>query len=42
MFAGVEDPDYRTMLQAIEAGKKLAYETPGADMPGYTGRSREP
>jgi len=42
MFAGPEDPDYRTMLQAIEVGKKLAYETPGADMPGYTGRTREP
>ena len=40
--ANAADPDYRTMLAAIETGKKQAYEYPEADMPGFAGHRREP
>ena len=36
-FADTSDPDYQTMLRAIKAGKRLAEETPEADMPGFCG-----
>ncbi|MGD0090664.1 MAG: family 16 glycoside hydrolase [Planctomycetota bacterium] len=42
MFAGKDDPDYRRMLEAIAAGKKLMLETPEADMPGFVGGRPEP
>jgi mono/diheme cytochrome c family protein len=36
------DPDYQTMLRAIQVGKRLADETPEADMPGFRGARPEP
>jgi mono/diheme cytochrome c family protein len=35
MFADTRDPDYVAMLNAIQIGKRLAQETPRADMPGF-------
>jgi len=37
-----DDPDYRTMLRAIETGKQLMLADPGADMPGFKHGRREP
>jgi len=34
-FASTADPDYQTMLRAIQQGKRLADQTPEADMPGF-------
>ncbi len=42
MFTGTDDADYRKMLEAIQAGKRAAYAHPEPDMPGYTGRRKEP
>lgn len=42
LFADTSDPDYRTMLKAIEEGKRAAFALPEPDMPGYTGRRKEP
>ena len=42
MFTDASDADYRTMLKAIEEGKRAAYALPEPDMPGYTGRTKEP
>jgi hypothetical protein len=42
VFASTADPDYQTMLNAIEAGKKLMLATPEADMPGFQGARPEP
>lgn len=41
-FPDTADRDYRTMLQAIEQGKRLAEATPEADMPGFRGARPEP
>jgi hypothetical protein len=41
-FADVTDPDYVTMLRAIQTGKRLALQTPAADMPGFQGARPEP
>ncbi len=38
LFSGTDDPDYRTMLEAIGVGKRLSEETPRADMPGFVSR----
>ncbi|MCF7974244.1 MAG: DUF1080 domain-containing protein [Phycisphaerae bacterium] len=40
-FAGTNDPDYQTLLKAITEGKRKAYETPEADMPGFVNRSAD-
>ena len=42
MFSGTDDPDYQSLLQAIEEGRRRAWATPGPDMAGYVGRRREP
>lgn len=42
VFNTTDDPDYRTILNAVSIGKGLSLKTPRADMPGYTGRSSEP
>ena len=42
LFAGTDDPDYQSLLQAIEEGRRRAWATPGPDMAGYAGRQREP
>jgi hypothetical protein len=34
LFPDAQDPDYRTMLQALEEGKRLLYARPRMDMPG--------
>jgi mono/diheme cytochrome c family protein len=41
-FDTTADPDYQTMLQAIETGRRLALATPEADMPGFRGARKEP
>jgi hypothetical protein len=41
-FASTADHDYQTMLRAIQEGKRLADETPEADMPGFRGARPEP
>jgi len=41
-FADTADPDYQTMLQAIQVGQRLAEESPEADMPGFRGERAEP
>jgi mono/diheme cytochrome c family protein len=41
-FADASDPDYQTMLRAIEEGKRLAEATPEADMAGFQGARPEP
>ncbi len=41
-FADTTDPDYRTMLKAIEVGKQLMLQTPTADMQGFQGARPEP
>lgn len=41
-FPTPADPDYQTMLRAIEEGKRLALETPEADMPDFRGARPEP
>ena len=41
-FLSIDDPDYQTMLRAIQVGKRLADETPEADMPGFRGARPEP
>ncbi len=35
LFADTADPDYQTMLRAIEKGSQLALERPEADMAGF-------
>ena len=35
LFSTADDPDYRTMLKAIEEGKRLMLANPRADMPGF-------
>ncbi len=42
IFAGTADPDYQTILRAIETGKQLADATPEADMGGFKGARPEP
>ena len=42
LFPDAADTDYQTMLQAIQQGKRLAEETPEADMPGFRGARPEP
>ena len=42
IFADTADPDYRTMLGAIETGKRLSLQAPEADMPGFLGARPEP
>jgi hypothetical protein len=42
LFESPRDTDYQAMLQAIEAGKRIALRTPEADMPGFTGSRPEP
>lgn len=42
VFATTAAPDYQAMLQAIEAGCKLALAAPEADMPGFKGARKEP
>lgn len=42
MFVDKADPDYQTMLRAIETGRKQALETPGPDMPGFPLTRKEP
>jgi hypothetical protein len=42
LFSGTDDPDYQSLLQAIEEGRRRAWATPGPDMAGYAGRRREP
>ncbi len=42
LFADTTDPDYQTMLQAVETGRKLMLATPEADMPGFKGARPEP
>jgi hypothetical protein len=39
-FTTTADPDCQIMLHAIEAGHRLALETPEADMPGFRGPTR--
>jgi len=41
-FTSTADTDYQTMLRAIREGKRLAEETPEADMPGFRGARPEP
>ncbi len=41
LFATADDPDYQTMLHAIEEGKRLMLATPRADMPGFAPRHAE-
>ncbi|MCP4784351.1 MAG: DUF1080 domain-containing protein [Fuerstiella sp.] len=41
-FLDTTDPDYRTMLNAIETGKQFNLQTPTADMPGFHGSRPEP
>ena len=36
------EADYRTMLEAIETGRRLMLATPRADMPGFRGARKEP
>jgi len=40
-FASTADPDYQALLQAITEGRRKAYETPEADMPGFVSRSQD-
>jgi mono/diheme cytochrome c family protein len=42
LLLNTDDPDYQTMLRAIQVGKRLADETPEADMPGFRGARPEP
>jgi len=42
LFATTTHPDYQAMLRAIQAGAALARKHPEPDMPGYTGRRKEP
>ncbi len=42
LFASPADPDFQTMLQAIETGRKLMLATPEADMAGFKGGRKEP
>jgi hypothetical protein len=42
MFTNTDDPDYQTMLRAIEKGKALMLANPEADMPGFKGARTEP
>ena len=41
LFATPADPDYQSMLKAIETGKQLMLATPEADMPGFKGVKKE-
>ena len=40
MFTSTADPDYQTMLAAIETGRRLVHATPEADMPGFQVREK--
>jgi hypothetical protein len=42
LFAGVDDPDYQTMLAAVREGKRHADAHPGPDMPGFRFARKEP
>ncbi|MFA5190330.1 MAG: family 16 glycoside hydrolase [Verrucomicrobiia bacterium] len=42
LFTSTADPDYQTMLQAIETGRKLMLATPEADMPSFKTARKEP
>jgi hypothetical protein len=41
-FVDTDDADYRILLGAIEEGRRAAEALPEPDMPGYTGRRKEP
>ncbi|MCP4453181.1 MAG: hypothetical protein GY809_17100, partial [Planctomycetes bacterium] len=40
-FTSTHDPDYQAMLDAITEGRRRAYQTPEADMPGFVSRSAD-
>ena len=42
LFRDTADADYRTMLEAIETGRRRMLATPRADMPGFRGARKEP
>ena len=41
-FTSTADDDYQVLLRAIETGRRLAFVTPEADMPGFAGARQEP
>jgi len=42
VFRDKDDPGYKLMLKAIEDGRKLAYQFPEVDMPGFKFTRAEP